>query len=251
MLSQAQVKQDIIGVAIGGDLVRGDFIQNNSPVLVFPLLSNHKSLFVYDMPAYGAVAEIFDRHCKPFIDCTESPSVWENLACDEIHLPVSAESFDPPAVPQPQWYSFFLFDLIDHHHIIYGKNFIEHLYRPDPRTLTLRMAGETLRMVRTRAAGLAKPPAGFGIVTHWQVLKMVRGLQLHFSSGTPTIAREKVLSNYNKCVPDFSSKAFGERLWKQQMAARYPADRKEYSDTHIVKCKTFIEESCDLLVKHR
>ena len=244
------VKQDIIGVAIGGDLARGDFIPNNSGLLVFPLLSNRLSLYIYDTPAYKAITKVFDRLCKPYYDCAEGPTVWENMTLDEIHLPKTAESFDPPAIPQPQWYSMYLFDLIDHHHIIYGEDFIKDLYRPDPRNLTIRMASETLRIVRTRAAGPTKPPVGFETITHWQVLKMIKILQLHFSPDAPTIAREKVLSNYKQYVPDFPCKGFGEKLWKQDMAARYPADRKEYSDQHAVKCKSFVEEACQLLLKH-
>lgn len=243
-----EVKRDIIGVAVGGDLIRGDFIPNNSSLLVFPLISNRKTLYIYDTPAYGAITEIFDKRCKPYFDCTEAPTVWQNLTIDEIHLPVSAESFDPPTIPQPHWYSIYLFDLIDYHHVIYGDDFIKDLYRPDPRKFTRRMGSEMLRIMRSKASAPTRPPAGFGTVVHWQALKMVRILQLYFSAGVPTIAWMDTLSNYREHVPAFPSKSFGEKLWKREMEMRYPVDRKEPSTRHVNECRSFIEEGCDLLV---
>ena len=166
----SEIKKDILGVAVGGDLVRGDFIPNNSNLLVFPLASNRSTLYVYDTPACKAISSIFDKHCKEYYDCAQAPSVWENFTTDEIHLPVSAVDFDPPTVPQPAYYSIFLCDLIDHHKTIYGTDFITGLYRPDPKHFTLRMAAETLRLLRTRTAVPVRPPAGFETVAHWQAL---------------------------------------------------------------------------------
>ena len=242
------ISEDIIGVAVGGDLVRGDFIPNNSSLLVFPLFSNRSTLYMYDTPAYRAITEIFGRLCSPYNDCAEAPSVWQNLAFDEVHLPSSAERFNPPTTPQPQWHSLFLFDLIDHHCTIYGKDYIEDLYRPNPRNLTLQMAAEVLRVSRT---GATSHPAGFGCVAHWQALKLVRVLQLHFSPGDPTIAWKPALTNYRQHVPDFASKGFGEKIWEREMAARYPTDRKLPSSAHVARCQEFVEDACDLLTAMR
>ena len=245
------IKQNIIGVAVGGDLVRGDFIPNNSGILVFPLFSNRTSLFLYETQAYRIVTDIFDKQFKPYFDCTESPSVWDNFSTDEIHLPDSAESFDPPTIPQPHWYSMYLFDLIDHHHVIYGEDFIKNLYRPDPRRQTVRAASEVLRVVRSGVKVRSRPQVGFGTHIHWQVLKMVRLLQLHFSDDKPTLLKPKVLSNSEKYVPEFQLKIFGICQWKKMTAERYPVDRKEYSETHSAKRIKFIDESCDLILKYR
>ena len=244
------VKRDLIGVAVGGDLVRGDFIPNNSGLLVFPLISNERTLNPYDTPAFRAITEIFDKRCEPYHGCAESPTVWENMSNDEIHLPVSAAQFDPPTVPQPAHYSMFLWDLIDHHKTIYGKDFISALYRPNPKSFTLRMAAETLRLLRTRTAVPVRPPVGFETVAHWQALKMVRVLQLHFTSGQPTLAWEQTLENYRRQVPPFGRKAFGESLWTAEMAMRYPADRKDFSVPHGEKCVQFVQDATDLLRAH-
>ena len=244
------LRRDIIGVAIGGDLARGDFIPNNSGILVFPLFANRESLYMYETPAYREVSRIFDAHCKPFVGCAESPPIWDNLAFDEVHLPVSAECFDPPTIPQPHWHSMYLFDLLDHYQVIYGKDYVKDLYRPDPRKHTLRMASEVLGLIHSRQAN-PKPPVGFNTVTHWQVLKMVQVLQLHFSSASPTLGRRESLKRYLSSVPDFAIKSFGEKQYRTELKARYPADRREYTDAHAEKCRTFITEACALLQKNR
>ena len=245
-----EIKRDILGIVVGGDLARGDFIPNNSNILVVPLFSNRSSLIPYGTPAYNAVTEIFDTHFKPYFDCTESQRVWDNLTFDEIHMPVTAEQFDPPTVPQPHWHSIYLFDLIDHHQMIYGDDFVGKLYRPDPRALTLRVAAEILRIVRSKGVGIKKPPVGFGTLMHWQVVKLIRILQLDFSERTPTISRSKVLDNYHTYVPNFSGKDFGSKVWEEDVAARYPASRKEFSDSHSITCQEFIEEACELILRH-
>lgn len=243
------IRRDIRGVAVGGDLPRGDFLENNSSLLIFALFTNRESLFIYETKAYRKVAEIFDRHFRPYIGCAESPNVWENLAFDDVHLPKSAENFDPPDSPQPQWHSFFLFDLIDHHAMLYGDDFIKTLYRPDPRNLTIRMAAATLGVMQSGRAR-PNPPVGFNTVTHWWVLKMVQVLQIHFSPSEPTIAKGVSLSRYLKYVPEFPLKEFGKRQWKAEINAQYPADRKEHSDYHAKQCKRFVREACSLIQKH-
>ncbi len=242
------VKDGIVGVVVGGDLPRQDFIPNNSSLLVFPLITNCTTLFIYDSPAYRAIVDIFDRLCAPYFDCSEAPMVWQNQAFDEVNLPVSAESFDPPTTPQCQWHSMYLFDLIEHHQVVYGEDFVKRLYRPQPKDLTVRMAAEVLRAVRSQKT---THPAGFETVAHWQALKMVAVLQLHFSDVSPTIAWQQVLENYSRHVPEFPSKRFGEQQWRQAMRVRYPADRRTFSHVHAGKCRSFVEDACELLVDHR
>jgi len=246
----AGVKEDILGVAVGGDLVRGDFIPNNSNLLIFPLMSNRNTLCVYDTPAYEAITSIFDKRCKPYYDCAQALSVWENMTTDEIHLPVTAASFDPPTVPQPAWYSMFLWDLIDHHKTIYGADFVKGLYRPNPKEFSLRMVAEAQRVLRTRAGAATRPPVGFESVAHWQALKTIRILQMHFHDGDPTLAWQGTLERYRKDVPPFQSKGFGDTVWTEEMARRYPADRREFSSDHAAKCVRFVEEAGDLLRTH-
>ena len=80
------LRRDIIGIAVGGDLPREDFVPNNSGLLICPLISNRESLNLYETFAFQAVAQVFDNLCKPYAGCAESPTIWENLAIDEIHL---------------------------------------------------------------------------------------------------------------------------------------------------------------------
>ncbi len=247
----AKVKQEIIGIAIGGDLARKEFVPNNSVLLIVPLFSNRTSLLMYETEAYRAIEEIFDKHCKPFFDCTESPTVWENLAFDELHLPTSAEMFDPPTSPQPQWHSMYLFDLIDHHEVTYGINFIQDLYRPDPRSMSARIASEILRVARSTERGTLMHPMGAGTLLHWQVLKMVKLLQIHFTEGTPTISMRAIPDNYNNFVPDFPTKEFGSQVYRKSVAARYPADRKEYTERYSKSCQEFIAQGCKLFLDRR
>ena len=241
------IKEELLGVGIGGDLARGDFIPNYSNLLVFPFISNKNTFNVYDSRALKAVKAIFDELCKPFLGCAESPTVWDNLAIDQIHLPVTAEDFDPPTIPQPAWLSMFLFDLIDNHQMIYGDDFIADLYRPDPKHLTLRITAESLRVLRATADGKMHPPFGFETVAHWQALKMIRILQLHFADGEPTIAWALTLQNYQEHVPQFGAKQFGESLWKREMKRRFPADRKDFSASHANACVDFVHKAGELL----
>jgi RNA polymerase sigma factor (sigma-70 family) len=243
-----EVRRDILGVALGGDLVRGDFIPNNSCLLVFPLISNRATFSVFDTPAYQAVTEIFDRHCAPYRDCAEEPTVWVNFAFDEIHLPVSPERFHPPAVPQPQWHSLYLFDLIDHHEMLYGDDFVATLYRPDPRSFVLWAAARALEIVRS---GTTTHPWGFGAAARLLALKLVRLLQLRFAPGDPTIHRQRVLENFATHVPDFPAKDLGRKLWKRDLAARYPVDRKKPTAPHVKQCAQFVEDACELLLARR
>ena len=243
-----ELKQDILSVAIGGDLVRGDFIPNNSNLLVFPVIANRTDLSIYDTAAYQAVREVVNRHCEPYLDCAECPGVWENLAFPEIELPTTAERFDPPTVPQPQWHSLFLFDLIDHHRVVFGRALFAALYRPDPKHFTLPSAARCLQLVRS---GKTSHPAGFRTISHWQALKAIRLLQLHFAPGKPTIHRRQVLANYEQHVPDFGLKGFGKKLWEADLAARYPADRREFTAAHAGKCGGFIEEAAAVLLQNR
>ena len=141
-----------------------------------------------------------------------------------------------------------LADLIDHHHVIHGEEVFRGLYRPDPRALALRAAARSLQVLRSRS--VPQPP-GFEAVTHWQGLKRVRLMQLHFAPGPPTINRNEVLPNYEQHVPDFPLKEFGSKLWQRDLAARYPADRKDVSPAHARKCVRYVEEAADLLRQHR
>lgn len=90
--------------------------------------------------------------------------------------------------------------------MIYGDDFVTDLYRPDPGQWTLRLAAHILRFSQKESID---HPAGFGSLMQWQALKMVRVLQLHYSSGVPTIGRFEVLQNYIQNVPDFPKKSFG------------------------------------------
>ena len=144
----------------------------------------------------------------------------------------------------------YLFDLIDHHKIIYGKDFIGGLYRPDPKQFSLRIAAETLRSLDNEGFGVEWPPTGYEAVAHRQALKMVRVLQLHFAGDNPTIAWQQTLENYLKQVPQFDGKAFGVSLFKKEMASRYPVDRGNFTPAHAEKCVAFVRDACKLLRDH-
>ena len=118
--------------------------------------------------------------------------------------------------------------------MIYGDDFIADLYRPDPKTFTLRMASSVLQLLKSGKAS-PHPPVGFGTVVHWQVRNMVRLLQLHFSPDGPTIMSTQTLRNYTTYVPEFSTKKFGVNVFRDDMELRFLVDRKEQTEAHATK----------------
>ncbi len=242
------IRRDVIAVAVGGDLARGDHIDNYSALLVFPLFANRASLSIYRTEAYTAVYEIFDTLCQPYRGYCEAPPVHQFLPFDELHLPTTAERLDPPRVPQPMWHSIYLFDLIDHHFMVYGDDYVRTLYRPDQRYMVMRAASQTLDLVRSRTTS---HPAGFPMVAHWQAIKMIRLLQMLFTPGNPTIAWQATEDNYARYVPDFPMKGFGAKTLAAERTIRcYPGKVwKQPSKTHVGQCITFCEQGCEVLLK--
>ena len=237
------LKSQILGVAVGGDLARGDFIPNHSQATVLPLFSNAEGLCIYHTPAYAAYREAFDNAFAPFAGRTPAPVAWDSCETDELHVPTELSRVCY-AGPGPLYFGLWLFDLKENYRIVLGRDYVKELVEFDPRGATAaHIASLFSKVLREQPRG--KTPFHGAISLYcWQAIIT---LQLHFSPD-PTLHNRRVLSNLKEHVPDFPSKPFALRFWRAYLNARYPDRPHRVSRNGAVEqCVQVVRDAAELV----
>lgn len=144
----------------------------------------------------------FPSHCPGGIDFSTSP---------ERALPKTREE---AAVPAP--YSLFstaMFDLYAHHILLYREE-LECVLPPCPNPA--EAAGPWLAMLHQRMTALGPTHPKTMFLTY----KAITAAQLHF--GEATLNKYRMLELYQKHVPDFEGKEWGERVIRNYLGSFYP-----------------------------
>lgn len=199
----------IRSIYLSGSYCRGDWLDCSSDLDIGVIIRDaDNSLIKRDVQWLQITleelrgTEAFPSHCPGGIDFSTSP---------ESALPKTQEE---AAVPAP--YSLFsttMFDLYAHHILLYGDE-LDRVLPPCPDPV--EAAGPWLAMLdkRVEAMGPTHPKAMF------LAYKAATAAQLHF--GEVTLNKYRILELYQKHVPDFEGKEFGERVIRNYLGSFYP-----------------------------
>lgn len=210
----------IVSITIAGSLVRGDFIEDNSDVDIYTLLSRESGI-AWKSDVNRDCGKIFDRHFAPYTGYTGNPYVWDNLIVGEDDLPKTSEE---ALSHQFKSFSIYLFDFLDNHRTVYGEDTTARLPRiPD---LTILVAPRLERLLGRAQDIYTKEPENHSRIYMFAV-EALKAVQLYFSE-VPSIHKDRVIDGYIRNVPEFPMKRFGAEIWRDYVETRYPDNVKQH-----------------------
>ena len=120
------------------------------------------------------------------------------------------EHVGPPA------YHVFLFDLAQHHQILFGTPF---RIRIEPPPIPAELLARSLAIAAERIAALPDKPRGRRAATNL-CHSLIRKAQCHF--GEPTLDKTRLLYLFRQHVPGFSTQGVGEFIIRQYLGTYLP-----------------------------
>lgn len=197
-------------VYIAGSYVRGDWLQCSSDLDIHTIYDDaflyrkDEDLAVLQEIVRSAIAgREFPSHCPGGIEYGFSHSA---------HVPISTQA---AVIPSPYaYFSTLLFDLQEHHINLYGEALEDILpAAPDPKASAQAWA----RMLLARLADMEEGDARLSFITY----KLILALQLVF--GISVISKYRILGLYQRYVPYFREKSFGEMVIRNYIGSFYPS----------------------------
>lgn len=223
----------IRSIYVSGSYCRGDWLDCSSDLDIGVIIKDTEaSLIDRDIHWLQNTLEQlkgdadFPSHCPGGIDFSTSP---------ESAVPKTREE---ASIPAP--YSLFsttMFDLYAHHILLYGEE-LNRILPPCPNPA--EAAGPWLAMLagRVEALGTDHPDR-----TMFLAYKAATAAQLHF--GEPTLHKYQILELYQRYVPDFSEKTFGERVVRNYLGSFYP--ERPPARFSGAECVQFVQQLRDMV----
>lgn len=193
-------------VYVSGSYCRGDWLDNSSDLDINIVLRD-TAQSIQDKDIHwirsaieeGKAGRDFPAQCPGGVDLG---------LISEKHIPKTREEASIPSPYSP--FSTVMFDLQAHHLTLYGEDPNEFLPpAPDPAGC----AGAWLRFLCGRPMD-SSHRAMFG------AYKAVTAAQLYF--GEPTLHKYRMLELYQRYVPNFPDKPFGEQVIRNYIGSFYP-----------------------------
>jgi len=155
---------------------------------------------------------------------------------DAVYIPKTRED---ALKPSPYaYFSMLMFDLKENHITVYGDEIGDLLPEtPDPKG----NAREWFSSIANRVKTIGESD----IKLQFNMYKAILAAQLHF--GEATVNKYRMLELYQKYVPDFAMKWFGELVIRNYIGSIYP-DRVPVRFPHA-ECLAFIDELTSVVEK--
>ncbi len=196
-------------IYVCGSYCRGDWL-NKSSDLDLHTIYNDKNIdnreddinYLKKIVEKAKAGTIFNSHCPGGIDYGFSFS---------SNIP---KSYDEACKPSPYaYFSTLMFDLKQHHITLYGEELDRYLPEtPDPKLNAI----DWLLSIINRAKSLDRDDFKMPFIVYRAIL----AIQLIY--GEITINKYKILDLYQRYIPDFDMKWFGELLIRNYLGSFYP-----------------------------
>ena len=222
-IKKSNLATKLYSVVLYGSLVRGDFIDNVSDIDLIVVLKNAVE------PSTGQqVSEIFKRVAGQKGIHVDAPYLLEEK------LPLKGK--DQQLIKQMQkcWvqFGFFAFDILQHHKILYGEDFVEKLEIPNP----LYAAKDRIKHI------LENEVKCYPCQMDKWAWELVKAIQVIFSR-KPTLNKEEVLQNFTLYVPDFPLKSFAKEILEGYKK------KSKRDEVFLKRCEVFIRQIEKLICK--
>ncbi|MCL2519271.1 MAG: hypothetical protein FWF15_11980 [Oscillospiraceae bacterium] len=185
----------IKSIYVCGSYCRGDWLNCSSDLDIHMIINDSGADLEY---IKSIVDDDFPSHC---------PGGVEYGVSHISHIP---KTYQDACKPSPYaYFSTLMFDLKENNITLYGDNINDLLpVTPDPKVY----ARDWFHMLSGRLNDDERLPFG--------VYKMIIAAQLHF--GEKTVNKYKMLELYQKYIPEFSMKWFGELVIRNYIGSIYP-----------------------------
>lgn len=196
-------------IYITGSYCRGDWLNNNSDLDIHMIHNDDNAIYREDNHEHvkSIVSEAlcgrdFPSHCPGGIDYG-----FNNVA----NIP---KSHDEACIPSPYaYFSTLMFDFKANNITVYGENINDLLPEtPNPKKHArawFHMLVERIKNIKTDDSKLS-----------YNIYKTILAAQIHY--GEMTINKYRMLELYQKHIPDFSMKWFGEMVIRNYTGSIYP-----------------------------
>lgn len=212
-------------VFVSGSYCRGDWLDSSSDLDITVILTTSASRERDLQQIRSVVASMmeggpFPSQCPDGVDF--------GIITEDLIPKTQAEASVPAPFPP---FSINMFDLKAHHITLYGDD-INALLPPSPSPA--ECAADCLRVLGQRLSAL-KPDDTLRAM--FLTYKAITAAQLHF--GEPTLHKYRILELYQKYVPEFPEKCFGERVIRNYIGSFYPERPPEV--LAVAECKSFVQ----------
>jgi predicted nucleotidyltransferase len=195
-------------IYILGSYCRGDWLNNCSDLDIHMIYSEDNNMRQNDLNKIHKIVENINGLKKINSHCPGGIDYGFN---EFAYIPKTVEDASKPN-PYP-YFSALMFDLKKYHKTVYGIELNELLPEtPDTKTTTKNWLLVLLERTKVLERGNIKIP--------FNVYKIILALQLIF--GEITINKYKILELYQRNVPEFEMKWFGEMIIRNYIGSIYP-----------------------------
>lgn len=223
-----QLNSHIHSAVVFGSLVRGDFIPGISDIDIFVVFENNT-----DGKTIDRILEHLYAVSKPYWGCSNYEKILDIPWEFEKNLPIKGRKIKPFF----KFLGIYAFDFMKHSKVIYGENFVNMLYVPNPKTLIMERTKDILKKLEKyreeKKTYLIRILAG----------ETIRLSQLKF--GETTIDKRKVIDNFEKFVPNYPMKNFAREIWREYLT---PPQEKKTTKIEIDKYIQFIKETIKVIL---
>ncbi|MGQ4892398.1 MAG: nucleotidyltransferase domain-containing protein [Candidatus Njordarchaeia archaeon] len=224
-----ELSAHIYSSVVFGSLVRGDFVPGISDIDVFIVFKNNTG--------EKTINQILNRLyaiSEPYRGCSNYEKVLDIPWDFEKNLPFRGREIKPFF----KFLGIYAFDFVKYSKVIYGENFIEMLYVPNPKDLIVERAKDILKKLdkyqEEEKNYMIRILAG----------EAIRLAQLKF--GEITIDKRRVFDNFEKFVPYYPMKYFAREIWKEYLT---PPQKKYATKVEVDKYILFIKETIKVILE--
>lgn len=212
-------------VFVSGSYCRGDWLDSSSDLDITVILTMSAEKERDLQQIRSVIVSMMDG--RPFpSQCPDGVDL--GIITEDLIPKTQAEASKPSPYPP---FSINMFDLKAHHITLYGDD-ISALLPPSPSPA--ECAADCLRALGQRLSAL-KPDDTLRAM--FLTYKAITAAQLHF--GELTLNKYRILELYQRYVPEFPEKCFGERVIRNYIGSFYPERPPE--PLAVAKCKNFVE----------
>ena len=216
----------VLSVFVSGSYCRGDWLDRSSDLDITVILR--------DTPSSAKEHDL--QHIRSAISSITGGRPFPSQCPEGVDFGIVTEDLIPKtraeaSVPSPYPpFSINMFDLRAHHIMLYGDD-INTLLPPSPSPA--ECAADCLSLLDQRLSSL-KP--NDTLRTMFLTYKAITAAQLHF--GELTLNKYRILELYQKHIPEFPEKCFGERVIRNYIGSFYPERPPE--TLAVSDCKKFV-----------
>ena len=224
-----ELKRKIVSVVLFGSILRGDFVPNVSDIDILIVFSDNASREDIDkiLETIYSIGEKY-RGFSKYDKVIDVPWMFER----EIPMKGSGKR------SIFKFLSIYAFDFAKYSMVLYGRDIVNEIEIPDPKSLIIDRAKRLLELLEK-----------YESENNEYMISILAGEATRLAQiayGEITIDKRKVLKNFLKYVPEYPMRTFAIEIWR-----KYLTPESQVTPDYIEKCKKFIRNTLKLILNEK